>query len=146
MIAAKAISIPADREILHVIQQNFVVDAQSRIREPIGMSGARLEAYAYIITGGTTAIQNLLNSIEKAGVPIVETLVAAPLAATQAAISKDEREVGIALVDIGDGTTEVIVYKEDSIEPYSRNSCWRTARYQRHCTILKSHPSRSGGT
>ena len=116
MIAAKAISIPADREILHVIQQNFVVDAQSRIREPIGMSGARLEAYAYIITGGTTAIQNLLNSIEKAGVPIVETLVAAPLAATQATISKDEREVGIALVDIGDGTTEIIVYKEDSIE------------------------------
>ena len=57
--------------------QNFVVDAQDRIREPIGMSGARLEAYAYIITGGTTAIQNLLNSIEKAGVPIVETLVAA---------------------------------------------------------------------
>ncbi len=116
MIAAKAISIPADREILHVLQQNFVVDAQSRIREPVGMSGARLEAYAYIITGGTTAIQNLLNSIEKAGVPIVETLVAAPLAATQATISKDEREVGIALVDIGDGTTEIIVYKEDSIE------------------------------
>ena len=116
MLAARAISIPADREILHVIEQNFVVDAQNRIREPIGMSGARLEAYAYIITGGTTAIQNLLNSIEKAGVPIVETLVAAPLAATQATISRDEREVGIALVDIGDGTTEIIVYKEDSIE------------------------------
>ena len=116
MLAAKAISIPADREILHVIEQNFVVDAQNRIREPIGMSGARLEAYAYIITGGTTAIQNLLNSIEKAGVPIVETLVAAPLAATQAVISRDEREVGIALVDIGDGTTEIIVYKEDSIQ------------------------------
>ena len=116
MIAAKAISIPADREILHVLQQNFVVDAQSRIREPVGMSGARLEAYAYIITGGTTAIQNLLNSIEKAGVPIVETLVAAPLATTQATISKDERDVGIALVDIGDGTTEIIIYKEDSIE------------------------------
>ncbi|MYB95043.1 cell division protein FtsA [Candidatus Poribacteria bacterium] len=116
MIAAKAISIPADREILHVIQQNFVVDAQDRIREPIGMSGARLEAYAYIITGGTTAIQNLLNSIEKAGVPIVETLVAAPLAATQAIVSKDEREVGIALVDIGDGTTEIVIYKENSIQ------------------------------
>ena len=116
MIAAKAISIPADREMLHVIQQNFVVDAQDRIREPIGMSGARLEAYAYIITGGTTAIQNLLNSIEKAGVPIVETLVAAPLAATQAVVSRDEREVGIALVDIGDGTTEIVVYKEDSIQ------------------------------
>jgi len=116
MIAAKAISIPADREILHVIQQNFVVDAQDRIREPIGMSGARLETYAYIITGGTTAIQNLLNSIEKAGVPIVETLVAAPLAATQAVVSRDEREVGIALVDIGDGTTEIVIYKEDSIQ------------------------------
>ena len=116
MVAAKAISIPSDREILHVIQQNFVVDAQNRIREPIGMSGARLEAYAYIITGSKTAIQNLLNSIEKAGVPIVETLVAAPLASTQATISKDEREVGIALVDIGDGTTEIIVYKEDAIQ------------------------------
>ena len=116
MIAAKAISIPADREILHVIQQNFVVDAQDRIREPVGMSGARLEAYAYIITGGTTAIQNLLNSIEKAGVPIVETLVAAPLAATQAVVSRDEREVGIALVDIGGGTTEIVIYKEDSIQ------------------------------
>ncbi len=116
MIAAQAISIPDDREILHVIQQNFVVDAQDRIREPIGMSGARLEAYAYIITGSTTAIQNLLNSIEKAGVPIVETLVAAPLATTQAVVSRDEREVGIALVDIGDGTTEIVVYKEDSIQ------------------------------
>ncbi len=116
MIAAQAVSIPADREVLHVIQQNFVVDAQDRIREPIGMSGARLEAYAYIITGGKTAIQNLLNSIEKAGVPIVETLVAAPLAATQAVVSRDEREVGIALVDIGDGTTEIVVYKEDSIQ------------------------------
>ena len=116
MIAAKAVSIPADREILHVIQQNFVVDAQDRIREPVGMSGARLEAYAYIITGGTTAIQNLLNSVEKAGVPIVETLVAAPLAATQAVVSKDEREVGIALVDIGDGTTEIVIYKEDAIQ------------------------------
>jgi len=116
MIAAKAISVPADREILHVIQQNFVVDAQDRIREPIGMSGARLEAYAYIITGGKTAIQNLLNSIEKAGMPIVETLVAAPLAAAQAVVSRDEREVGIALVDIGDGTTEIVIYKEDSIQ------------------------------
>ncbi len=116
MIAAKAISIPADREILHVIQQSFVVDAQDRIREPVGMSGARLEAYAYIITGSTTAIQNLLNGIEKAGVPIIETLVAAPLAATQAVVSRDEREVGTALVDIGDGTTEIVIYKEDSIQ------------------------------
>lgn len=116
MVAAKAISLPSDRENLHVIQQRFVVDEQSRIREPVGISGARLEAYAYIITGGTTAIQNLLNSIEKAGVPIIETLVAAPIAASQAVVSRDEREVGIALVDIGDGTTEIIVYKEDSIQ------------------------------
>ena len=116
MIATKAIPISADREILHVIQQNFAVVNQNRIREPIGMSGARLESYAYIITGGTTAIQNLLNSIEKVGVPIVETLVAAPLAATQAVVSRDERDVGIALVDIGDGTTEIVVYKEDSIQ------------------------------
>ncbi len=116
MLTAKAVPIPADREILHVIQQKFGVDSQDRIREPVGMSGARLEAHAYIITGGTTAIQNLLNSVEKAGVPIIETIVAATLAATQAVVSKDEREVGIALVDIGAGTTEIIIYKDDSIQ------------------------------
>jgi len=116
MLTAKAVPIPAEREILHVIQQKFGVDSQDRIREPVGMSGARLEAHAYIITGGTTAIQNLLNSVEKAGVPIIETIVAATLAATQAVVSKDEREVGIALVDIGAGTTEIIIYKDDSIQ------------------------------
>ncbi len=116
MTAARAVSIPAGRDILHVIEQNFVVDTQNRIKEPVGMSGARLEAYAYIITGGVTATQNLLNSIEKAGLTHVETLVASPLASTEAVISQDEREVGIALADIGDGTTEIIVYKEDAIQ------------------------------
>ena len=119
MVAAEAISIPADRQVLHVIEQNFVVDAQDRIKEPVGMSGARLEAYAYLIIGGTTAIENLCNSIKRAGDPEgleIETLVVAPLAAAQAVVSRDEREVGIALVDIGGGTTEIIVYKEDSIQ------------------------------
>ena len=119
MVAAEAVSIPADRQVLHVIEQNFVVDAQDRIKEPVGMSGARLEAYAYLITGGTTAIENLCNSIKRAGNPEelgIETLVVAPLAAAQAVVSRDEREVGIALVDIGGGTTEIIVYKEDSIQ------------------------------
>ena len=116
MTAARAVSIPAGRDILHVIEQNFVVDTQNRIKEPLGMSGARLEAYAYIITSGVTAMQNLLNSIEKAGLTHVETLVAAPLASTEAVLSQDEREVGIALADIGDGTTEIIVYKEDAIQ------------------------------
>lgn len=119
MVAAEAISIPADRQVLHVIEQNFVVDAQDRIKEPVGMSGARLEAYAYLIIGGTTAIENLCNSIKRANDPEeleIETLVVAPLAAAQAVVSRDEREVGIALVDIGGGTTEIIVYKEDSIQ------------------------------
>ncbi len=119
MVAAEAISIPADRQVLHVIEQNFVVDAQDRIKEPVGMSGARLEAYAYLIIGGTTAIENLCNSIKRAGDPEgleIETLVVGPLAAAQAVVSRDEREVGIALVDIGGGTTEIIVYKEDSIQ------------------------------
>ena len=116
MTAARAVSIPAGRDILHVIEQNFVVDTQNRIKEPVGMSGARLEAYAYIITSGVTAMQNLLNSIEKAGLTHVETLVASPLASTEAVLSQDEREVGIALADIGDGTTEIIIYKEDAIQ------------------------------
>ena len=108
--------IPDGQDILHVLEQNFVVDMDIRIKEPIGMSGARLEANAYIITGNTSGIQSLLNSVESADIPSVETLAVAPLASSKAVLQRDEREAGIALADIGDQTTEVIVYKEDAIE------------------------------
>lgn len=117
MTAAEAHAIiPENQHILHVIEQNFIIDKQNKIKEPIGMSGSRLEAYAYIITGSISAIQNLLNSVEKAGIPTVETLAVAPLASGYGVLTRDEIKVGSALVDIGDQTTEIIVYKEDAIE------------------------------
>ena len=108
--------IPDGQDILHVLDQNFVVDMDIKIKEPIGMSGARLEANAYIITGNTSGIQSLLNSVESADIPSVETLAVAPLASAMAVLQRDEREAGIALADIGDQTTDIIVYKEDAIE------------------------------
>lgn len=104
------------QDILHVIEQNFVIDTNRQVKEPVGMSGSRLEANAYIITGGTSAIQSLLNSVEKAEIPSVDTLAVAPVASAKAVLQRDEREVGIALVDIGDQTTEIIIYKEDAID------------------------------
>lgn len=108
--------IPDGQDILHVIEQNFVIDTNRQVKEPVGMSGSRLEANAYIITGGTSAIQSLLNSVEKAEIPSVDTLAVAPVASAKAVLQRDEREVGIALVDIGDQTTEIIIYKEDAID------------------------------
>ncbi|MCY4404211.1 MAG: cell division protein FtsA [Candidatus Poribacteria bacterium] len=109
-------AIPEGHDILHVIEQNFIIDMDNRIKDPIGMSGSRLEANAYIITGNSSGIQSLLNSVESAEIPSVETLVIAPVASAKAVLQRDEREVGIALADIGDQTTEIIVYKEDGIE------------------------------
>ncbi|MCE2401274.1 cell division protein FtsA [Candidatus Poribacteria bacterium] len=117
MQSAQAIAaIPEGQDILHVIEQNFVIDMHNRIKEPIGMSGSRLEANAYIITGNTSGIQSLLNSVESAEIPSVETLAVAPVASAKSVLQRDEREVGIALADIGDQTTEIIVYKEDAIQ------------------------------
>ncbi len=109
-------AIPEGHDILHVIEQNFIIDMDNRIKEPIGMSGSRLEANAYIITGNSSGIQSLLNSVESAEIPSVETIAIAPMASAKAVLQRDEREVGIALADIGDQTTEIIVYKEDAIE------------------------------
>jgi cell division protein FtsA len=109
-------AIPEGQDVLHVIEQNFVIDMEMRTKEPIGMAGTRLEANAYIITGNTSGIQSLLNSVESAEIPSVETLVVASLASARSVLQRDEREVGIALVDIGDQTTEIIIYKEDAIE------------------------------
>ena len=111
-------AIPEGQDILHVIEQNFIIDMdmQNLIKEPFGMSGSHLEANVYIITGNSSGIQSLLNSVEIAEIPRVETLVVAPLASAKSTLQTEEREVGIALVDIGDQTTEIIVYKEDAIE------------------------------
>lgn len=112
--AAKAVAIPADREILHVLPQEFIVDDQEGIRDPVGMSGVRLEAEAHIITGAAAACRNVIRAAERAGVH-VEELVLEPLASANAVLAGDERDLGVALLDIGGGTTDVAVFFEGAI-------------------------------
>jgi cell division protein FtsA len=112
--AARAVSIPMDREILHVIPQEFVVDDQKGIKDPIGMCGVRLETQVHIITGAVTSAQNIYKSVEKAGLKVVD-LVLEPLASCYSVLEKDEKELGVALVDMGGGTTDIAIYFDESI-------------------------------
>ena len=112
--AAKAIAIPMDREIIHVIPQEFIVDDQSGIKDPVGMSGVRLEAEVHIITGAVTSAKNICRAIQRAGLK-VHDLVLEPLASSHAVLGKDERDLGVVVLDIGGGTTDVAVFFESSI-------------------------------
>lgn len=112
--AAKAVAIPMDREIIHVLPQGFVVDDQSGIKDPIGMAGVRLEAEVHIVTGAVTSAQNIYNSINRAGLE-VKDLVLQPLASSYAVLSEDETELGVGLLDIGGGTTDIAIFFEGSI-------------------------------
>ena len=112
--AAKAVAIPTDREILHVLPQEYIVDDQDGIRDPVGMSGVRLEAEVHIITGAASACRNLIRAAERAGL-YVEELVLEPLASAHAVLTPDERDLGVVLLDIGGGTTDVAVFFEGSV-------------------------------
>src|SRR5262252_8947698 len=112
--AAKAIAIPMDREIIHVIPQEFIVDDQDGIHDPVGMSGVRLEAEVHIITGAVTSAKNICRSIQRAGLK-VHDLVLEPLASSHAVLGRDERDLGVVLLDLGGGTTDVAVFFEGSI-------------------------------
>ncbi|MBI5709605.1 MAG: cell division protein FtsA [Candidatus Eisenbacteria bacterium] len=112
--AAKAIAIPMDREIIHVIPQEYIVDDQDGIRDPVGMSGVRLEAEVHIITGAVTSAKNICRSIQRAGLKVFD-LVLEPLASSHAVLEPAERDLGVVLLDIGGGTTDVAVFYEGSI-------------------------------
>ena len=112
--AAKAVAIPMDREIIHVIPQGFVVDDQSGIKDPVGMAGVRLEAEVHIVTGAITSAQNIYTSISRAGLD-VKDIVLQPLASSYAVLSEDETELGVGLLDIGGGTTDIAIFFEGSI-------------------------------
>jgi len=112
--AAKAIAIPTDREVLHVLPQEYIVDDQDGIRDPVGMSGVRLEAEVHIITGAASACRNIVRAAERAGL-YVEELVLEPLASANAVLTQDERDLGVALLDIGGGTTDVAVFFEGTV-------------------------------
>jgi cell division protein FtsA len=112
--AAKAVNIPMDREVVHVLPQDFVVDDQPGIKDPIGMYGVRLEADVHIVTGAVTSAQNICKSIRRAGVEIVD-LVLEPIASSKAVLTEDEEEMGVVLVDIGGGTSDIAVFYDGSI-------------------------------
>jgi cell division protein FtsA len=112
--AAKAVPIPQDREIIHVLTQEYLIDNQDGIREPVGMSGVRLEAVVHVVTGAATSVQNVLKSCQRAGVE-VRDLVLQPLASAEAVLSDDERELGVCLLDLGGGTTDLIVVWEGAV-------------------------------
>jgi cell division protein FtsA len=116
--AAKAVSLPNGREILHVLPQDFVVDEQDGIGAPVGMTGARLEVNVHIVTSSATAIQNIVSCVNRAGVRVVESVIE-QLAAAESVLTPDEKELGVALVDIGGGTTDIAIFE--------RGSLWHTA-------------------
>jgi cell division protein FtsA len=112
--AAKAVPIPADQKILHVVPQDFTIDGQEGIRKPIGMSGVRLEARVHIVTGAVSAAQNIVKCVQRCGLE-VEQIVLEQLASSYAVLTEDERELGICLVDIGGGTTDIAVFSGGAI-------------------------------
>ncbi len=112
--AAKAVAIPADQKILHVLPQEFIIDGQEGIRDPVGMSGVRLEAKVHIVTGADSAAQNIEKCIQRCGL-VVEDVVLEQLASSFAVLTDDEKELGVCIVDIGGGTTDIAVFSNGAI-------------------------------
>ena len=112
--AARAVALPADREVLHVLPQEYIIDDQDGITEPQGMSGVRLEARVHVLTGATAAVQNVVKCCNRAGLAVSQ-VVLSPIASATAVLSDEERELGVGVVDLGGGTTDLIVYHGGSV-------------------------------
>ena len=112
--AAKAVAIPMDREVIHIIPQEYLIDEQGGILDPIGMSGVRLEAKVHIVTGAVSSAQNLIKCANKAGLNVAEICLE-PIASAEAVLSPDERDLGVLLVDIGGGTTDIAIFKDGAV-------------------------------
>ncbi len=112
--AAKAVAIPADQRILHVMPQEFIIDDQEGIKEPVGMSGVRLEAKVHLVTGAVSAAQNIIKCVRRCGLE-VDDIILEQLASSYAVLTDDEKELGVCLVDIGGGTTDIAVFTEGAI-------------------------------
>ena len=111
---ARAIALPSDQQILHVLTQEFVIDGQEDVREPLGMSGMKLEVKVHIVTGAVAAAQNIVKCIKRCGLEVSD-LILQPLASSLAVLTEDEKELGVCLVDIGGGTTDIAVFKQGAI-------------------------------
>lgn len=113
--AAKAVAIPMDREVIHVLPQDYIIDDQDGIRDPLGMSGVRLEAKVHIVTGAVASAQNVIKCCNRSGLNVAE-MVLAPLAAAEAVLTDEERELGVVLIDVGGGTTDIAVYYDGTVK------------------------------
>ncbi|HEX2826717.1 MAG TPA: cell division protein FtsA [Burkholderiales bacterium] len=111
---AKAVQIPNDQQILHILNQEFIIDGQEDVREPIGMSGVRLEVKVHIVTGAVSAAQNIIKCVRRCGLEVSD-LILQPLASAMAVVSEDEKDLGVALVDIGGGTTDLAIFTHGAI-------------------------------
>jgi cell division protein FtsA len=116
--AARAINVPQDREIIHVLPQTFQIDDADGVREPIGMSGVRLEVEVHVVTGAITSVQNVVRSVNRAGLT-VQDIVLEPIASAEAVLFPDEKELGVLLIDIGGGTTDLALFRDGAV--------WHTA-------------------
>ncbi len=112
--AAKAVAISADQKILHVLPQEFIIDNQEGIREPIGMSGVRLESRIHMVTGSVSAAENIVKCVQRCGLEVAD-IILEQLASSYAVLSEDEKDLGVCLVDIGGGTTDIAVYTNGAI-------------------------------
>lgn len=112
--AAKAVAIPLDREVIHVLPQEFVIDDQGGIKEPLGMSGVRLEAKVHIVTAAVSSAQNIIKCANRTGLNVAD-IVLQPLASAKAVLTEEERELGVCLVDIGGGTTDIAIFHNGAI-------------------------------
>ncbi len=112
--SARAVAIPADQKILHILPQEYVIDRQEGIKEPVGMSGIRLEARVHIVTGAVSAAQNIVKCIRRCGLE-VEDIILEQLASSAAVLTDDEKDLGVCLVDIGGGTTDIAVFTDGAI-------------------------------
>lgn len=111
---AQAIALPSDQQILHILTQEYIIDGQEDVREPLGMSGMKLEVKVHIVTGAVAAAQNIVKSIKRCGLEVTD-LILQPLASSEAVLTEDEKELGVCLVDIGGGTTDIAVFKQGAI-------------------------------
>ena len=112
--AARAVPVAADQKILHVLPQEYVIDNQGGIRQPIGMSGVRLEAHVHVVTAALSATQNITKCVSRCGL-VIDELIMQPLAASYSSLSQDEKDLGVCLVDIGAGTTDIAVFTDGAI-------------------------------
>lgn len=108
---AKAVNIPLDRQIVHTLPLEFIIDGQGQVRDPIGMNGVRMEVRAHVITAAVTSVQNIVKCCNRAGLDVIE-VVAEPIASSMSVLHEDERDLGVALIDIGGGTTDIGIYSE----------------------------------